>query len=66
MPTAKKKAVAAAPKKAAAPVKQSDVVEVRNISGHTINTSKGAIAVNKEGKCTVAELRQYNKYLVKA
>lgn len=58
-----------APKKAASKAKannQNKVVKVKNISNRIINTSKGAIEPNKEGKCTAAELRQFNKILESA
>ncbi len=65
MVSSKKKSEVAAPKKAAAPAAVGDVVEVKNISGGIINTSKGQIESGETGKATIAELRSLNKFLEK-
>lgn len=66
MASSKKKSEEAAPKKAAAPAKQSDVVDVKNTSDGVVNTSKGVIKAGETGKATIAELRSYGKWLEKA
>ena len=66
MASSKKKSEAAAPKKAAVPAKQTDVVDVKNTSDGIINTSKGVIKPGEAGKATIAELRSYGKWLEKA
>ena len=60
-----KKATPSLKKEGVAPkaVKQSDIVKVENISNRQINTSKGTIAIGGKGEATVAELRQYSKFL---
>ncbi len=78
MAEAKKKSGTAAPKKAAepvateevaepaGPVDQKMVVDVKNISGGIINTSKGMIESGETGKATIRELKSLNKFLEKA
>jgi len=55
----------AAPKKAAVvkKAKKVDGVEVKNISGRVINTSKGSIAPGKTGLCSIAEANQLHAFL---
>ena len=57
--TAAVKAVVEAPKAKL----QSDVVKVKNICKKVIYTSQGTIKAGKEGKATVAELRQLNRFI---
>lgn len=68
MATAKKKATKkkAAAKSAAAPsppASQNDLVKCKNISNKAIAVKGGSIAPGEKGECTVAQLRQFRKYL---
>ena len=59
---------AAAPKKAAVTKanRPTDVVDVKNISDKTINTSVDSITPGEKGKATNAELKRWHKWLEKA
>ena len=61
--TSSRKKEEEAPKKAES---VSDVISVKNISTHSINTSQGTIKVGESGKATVGELRQLHKFLGRA
>ena len=55
----------AAPKAKKA-AKQGDMVACKNISKRIINVKGASLKPGEKGKCTVAQLRQFNKFLEKA
>ena len=67
----KKKTVISAPTGAEIPaslematlINQSDIVNCKNISNRVINPLKGTIPHGELGECSVAQLRQYSKWL---
>ena len=61
--TSSRKKEEEAPKKAES---VSDVINVKNICSHSVNTSQGTIKAGESGKATVGELRQLHKFLGRA